>query len=377
MENRLHAQFMLAIPQQTKLELAVIIPTFNEAANVEELLNRLTVALCDTVWEAIFVDDNSTDRTADIVRKFALSTPYIRIIQRIGRRGLSSAVIEGMLATSAPYFAVIDADLQHDERLLPNMLSFARSEGYDLVVASRYMEGGSAEGLNGESRYLSSRLGTRLTALVLTDRLSDPMSGFFLVSRSPFENVVRDLSGLGFKILLDIVSSSPKSLRILELPYKFRERYAGDSKLDSAVLWQFVIMLLDKKFGRIVPAKFILFAMVGTLGLLVHLASLWVCLKLIEVPFVMSQTTATIVAMTSNYLLNNSVTHRDKRRTGVKFFTGLLSFYAVCAIGAVANVGVAEIIYRGNSIWWISGLAGALVGSVWNYALSALVTWKK
>jgi len=357
-------------------ELSVIIPTFNESENVDPLIEKLSAALSGIHWEAIFVDDDSPDGTARLIRERALQDSRIRVIHRIGRKGLSSAVIEGMLAASAPYLAVIDGDLQHDEGLLPQMLQTAKQEGCDLVIGSRYVQGGGV-GDWAEGRRAASRFATRISRFVLPADISDPMSGFFLISRPAFDESARKLSGVGFKILFDIVSAAPRKLAIRELPYEFRQRQAGESKLDASVLLEFAMMMLDRKFGRFVPARFILFSAIGGLGLFVHLTALWMGLNLFDFPFMGAQAFATFVAMTSNYALNNAITFRFQRRTGWRFLTGLLSFYAVCSVGAVANVGIAQVIYSNAAAWWVSGVAGALVGSVWNYAVSSIYTWRK
>lgn len=366
----------LRAPAARGPELSVIIPTFNESENVDPLIEKLSAALSGIHWEAIFVDDDSPDGTARLIRERALQDSRIRVIHRIGRKGLSSAVIEGMLAASAPYLAVIDGDLQHDEGLLPQMLQTAKQEGCDLVIGSRYVQGGGV-GDWAEGRRAASRFATRISRFVLPADISDPMSGFFLISRQAFDESARNLSGVGFKILFDIVSAAPRKLAIRELPYEFRRRQAGESKLDASVLLEFAMMMLDRKFGRFVPARFILFSAIGGLGLFVHLTALWMGLNLFDFPFMGAQAFATFVAMTSNYALNNAITFRFQRRTGWRFLTGLLSFYAVCSVGAVANVGIAQVIYSNAAAWWVSGVAGALVGSVWNYAVSSIYTWRK
>ncbi len=357
-------------------ELAVVIPTFNEKGNVAELVSRLERVLAGLHWEAIFVDDDSPDGTSDLLRELAQLKPHVRCIHRIGRRGLSKAVIEGIQAASAPYIAVMDADLQHDESLLPKMLEKIRSEGLDAVVASRYCAGGSV-GEWDSSRASMSRIATMLSRWVVKTHLTDPMSGFFMMRREAFAKAVRRLSGEGYKILLDVFASSPTPLRFAELPYTFRAREAGESKLDSAVLWEYLILIVDKKFGHIVPARFVLFSLVGLSGVLVHFASLWILYNGLHSGFVAAQTIATFVAMTSNYALNNLLTYRDCRRRGLSFFIGLISFYLVCSVGIIANVGVANFAFQRNYTWWLAGGAGALVGTVWNYAASAIFTWRR
>jgi dolichol-phosphate mannosyltransferase len=357
-------------------ELSVVIPTFNERDNVVPLVERLASALSGIHWEAIFVDDDSTDGTDDHVREIALRNPRIRCILRIGRRGLSSACIEGMLSSSAPYLAVMDADLQHDEALLPKMLQTLKNEDVDIVVGSRYVEGGGVGDWD-KSRVLISRFAERLSRLVVKADLTDPMSGFFMLRREAFRSLVRRLSGLGFKVLLDIFASAPKPLRFRELPYTFRSRHAGESKLDTMVSLEYALLLLDKLIGHIMPVRFFLFASVGGLGLVVHLVILTVAYQSISLEFEISQAVATLVAMTHNFWLNNLITYRDMRLRGLAFVRGLLSFYVICSLGAVANVGVASFLFRLDTTWWFAGVVGALVGAVWNYAVSSVYTWRK
>ncbi len=255
-------------------ELSVVVPTYNEAENVGEIVQRLRDCLVGIAWEVIFVDDDSPDGTFEAVRSLASTDYRVRLLHRIGRRGLSTACIEGMQASTAPYVAVMDADLQHDERLLPEMLRKLRDDDLDMVVGSRNVSGGSM-GDWSTDRELASNFATWLSGLVLRADLKDPMSGFFMVRRDAIDNVVRELSGIGFKILLDIFVTAKRPLRFQELPYTFRNRSAGESKLDNVVAWQYIAMLLDKSVGRYVPVRFIAFAFIGGLGVFVHMAVLW------------------------------------------------------------------------------------------------------
>jgi dolichol-phosphate mannosyltransferase len=269
---------------------------------------------------------------------------------------------------------VMDADLQHDETLLPHMLAALEGSGLDLVIGSRYAEGGSiGDWERGRARL--SHVATRLGRLVLKADVADPMSGFFMLRREFFDQAVRKMSGMGFKILIDLFVSAAAPPRFLELPYQFRQRQHGATKLDSLVGLQYLMLLWEKLFGHIVPVRFVLFGLVGTLGLLVHLLVLR--LGLLALPFAASQALATMVAMIGNFSLNNTLTYRDRRLTGRKFFLGLLSFCLICAIGAVANVGVADFLFAQQQPWWLAGVAGALVSSIWNYCASSALTWHR
>lgn len=349
-------------------------PAFNERDNIPLLVDRLHSVLDGIDWEVIYVDDDSPDGTSASIRELSQRDSRIRCVQRIGRRGLSTAVIEGILASSAPYVAVIDADLQHDETLLPKMLALAKADDLDVVVGSRYTEGGGIGDWT-KGRALISSLATRLARLVVTADLSDPMSGFFLITRPAFEQAVRGLSGQGFKILLDLFASTPTPFRFAEVPYQFRTRIRGESKLDGIVVWEYLMLLVDKSVGRWVPARFVLFGLVGTLGLVLHLATLRVMLMAFAFPA--AQAIATGVAMLSNFSINNALTYRDRRLRGLKFFGGLLTFCAICGVGAIANVRLASLAFEQHYVWWLSGLAGAAASVVWNYAVTSLFTWRK
>lgn len=357
-------------------QLSVIVPTFNERDNVTKLFHKLEATLAGLAWEVIFVDDNSPDGTWDVVRGLAESDTRVRCLRRIGRRGLSGACIEGILASSAPYVAVIDADLQHDETQLPRMLALLQSDAAELVVGSRYVDGGSAESFD-SGRLRISAAATLLAKRLLGIKIADPMSGFFMIRRDRFEQLAPSLSVQGFKILLDIVATARGQLRTVEVPFVFGTRQHGESKLDSMVALDFLGLVLAKLTRDLVSLRFLLFALVGTFGLAVHLGTLDIAFSLFPYSFAEAQTIAAFAAMTSNFLLNNFLTYRDQRLKGLAIVRGLLLFYLVCGVGLLANVGVAFSIYNQQPIWWLAGAAGALMGVVWNYAVSSLFVWRK
>jgi dolichol-phosphate mannosyltransferase len=358
-------------------QLTIVVPTRNEHDNVHPIYDALCRVLHGIGWEVIFVDDDSMDGTAEAVCRLAHSDGRVRCIQRIGRRGLASACVEGILASSAPYVAVMDADLQHDEQLLPHMLEILITEQHvDAVVGSRYVEHGSVATLSRERAFLSG-LATRIARSVLKVPLTDPMSGFFMVRRETFEGSVRRLSSIGFKILLDLVASSPRPLQVKEIPYHFRDRHSGHSKFDALIGWEYLMLLADKAIGHIIPIRFFVFALVGGLGLAVHLAILWFCLNTIQLTFEFGQAAATGIAIIGNFTLNNWLTYHDRRLTGWRFVRGLLSFALICSFGAIANVGIATLLFtQQHTYWWVAGIAGAAMSAVWNYAVSATYTWR-
>jgi dolichol-phosphate mannosyltransferase len=357
-------------------ELSVVTPTFNEAENVALLVDAVAAALPGVRWEIIFVDDNSPDGTSDKVRAIAQRDARVRIVHRYGRRGLSGACIEGIMTSSAPFVAVMDSDMQHDETLLGPMLARLKQGDVDLVIGSRYAEGGST-GEWSKYRLWASHVATRLASrLTRGVPIADPMSGFFMVRREAFATAVPKLSSVGFKILLDLAASTPRPMRVAELPYTFRNRQHGASKLDSLVLWEYFQLLLDKMLGRHVPVRFLSFLMVGSFGVIVHFAVLTLLFAGFGEGFAQAQLIATLVATSNNFFLNNMLTYRDQRLKGRRLFMGWVTFNLVCLTGALANVGVAQWLFAHHNYWAVSALAGIAVTTVWNYAMSSIFTWK-
>lgn len=357
-------------------ELTVVVPTYSERDNIAELVRRLTSVLRGINWEVVFVDDDSPDGTSALAKSIASGDAHVRCIRRVGRRGLSGACIEGILSSSAPVVAVMDADLQHDETLLPKMLRSIQ-EGADLAVASRYITGGSAEeGFAGIRRW-GSGLATRLAQLLTGTEVSDPMSGFFMVRREEIEDHASALAGEGYKLLLDLLWSAGKSLKVTEHSYRFRERRSGESKLDALVAVDYLGLLFSKMLGGVLPVRFLMFCAVGLSGIAVHLLVLGLALSSLHLSFAWSQFTAVMVAMTWNFVINNLLTYRDTRLSGRRFFQGLVMFYLACSIGSIGNVGVASWIYSFHATAWVAGLTGAIIGAVFNYAVSSALIWKR
>jgi dolichol-phosphate mannosyltransferase len=356
------------------LALTVVVPCYNERANIAPMVTALDAALTGIAWEVVFVDDDSPDGTAAEARRLAQTDPRVRCLRRIGRRGLSSAVIEGALSSSAAYVAVIDGDLQHDETRLPPMLQAVR-EGADMAIGSRHVAGGDSAGLSSPLRVKLSETGISWAQKFTHTRITDPMSGFFLTRRELFEQLARRLNGQGFKILLDLVMASPTPLKVAEIPYKFRPRQAGESKLDILVMLQFAGMLLDRLLGGMVPLRFIAFALVGALGVLVNLVVLELA-RGAGLGFSAAQTIGTIAAMAANFQLNNQLTYRANRLKGARAWRGLMLFMLVCGLGAIANIGIANTLYAENGHGLAAGTAGAVVGVVWNYAVSSTLVWR-
>jgi dolichol-phosphate mannosyltransferase len=354
--------------------LSVVVPTFNEQANIAVLIEKVGAALDGVAWQIIVVDDDSPDGTAEAVKAIAARDTRVQCLRRVRRRGLAGAVIEGALASAAPFVGVIDGDLQHDESLLPRMLEVLKTGEADLVIASRYVgDSAPVDALN-PVRRLGSRFANWLGRLVLHQHLSDPVSGFFMIRRERLEAVAPRLTTVGFKVLFDVIASQTEPLRIVELPFVFRERVAGGSKLDRRMVIDYLGLLLNKLTGGLIPTRALMFGLVGASGVAVQLAAVKGFL-LLGLGFSLAQFAGSMVAMTSNYLINNEVTYRDRRKSGWPLLLGYLKFCALCSIGLAANVAVASEVHQILPLWWPASIAGAAFGALWNYVSTAAAVW--
>ena len=339
----------------------MIVPTYNERDNIEVLVERLCVALDGVAWRVIVVDDDSPDGTGAAVKRLAAVDDRVQCLRRVGRRGLSGAVIEGILASASPFVAVIDGDLQHDETRLPLLLAALRS-GADVAVGTRFASAdGLATGLS-RIRLVGSRAATWAAKRVLRVPLSDPVSGFFAVRREIVERVAPRLSQQGFKILFDIVASQPTPPRVAETPYAFAERLSGVSKLDSRVVFDYGALLLAKATRDLLPARAILFVAVAAVGIAGHLVVLAGLLSL-EVRFVVAQSLAAAAVVAAARLFDVAIFGRGTTTRLRRLAGGWFSALA----GGLANVGVADAAHLHGAAWWLAGVAGALMGAMWTY----------
>jgi len=355
------------------VELAVILPTYNERANIVEAIRRTQTVLGNMPHEIIVVDDNSPDGTADVVRQLARQDSRIRLIHRIGRRGLSSAVIEGMMASTAPMLAVMDADMQHDESVLPRMIEKMQREHLDLVVGTRNAHGGSM-GNFARVRVHISQLSAQLSRSVCQCEVSDPMSGFFLVQDDFFRSAAPRLQTGGFKILLDLLASSDRKPRIGEVGYRFRTRMHGQSKLSFYVAIEYLFLIVNKLTGGHLCPRLTLFALTGASGLLVHFAVLAAMYLGVHASFLASQAVAAFAAMSTNFAVNNAL--QQSRLRGRRAWTGYLRFLTLCGLGAIFSVSYANRLHLTHTSWALAALAGIAIGSVWNYAMTQIFTWE-
>lgn len=364
----------VAAPDTMTPDISIVIPTYSERDNVPLVIAQLKAALEGERWEVIFVDDDSPDGTPEVIAACARECSSVRLLHRIGRRGLSSACIEGMMVSQAPIVAVMDGDLQHDASILPEMLHRLRQESLDIVVGSRNTAGGSM-GEFGKGRVLLSRVGQRISHTVCKCRLTDPMSGFFMLRRSFLMEVVRDLRGEGFKILVDLLASARRPVRIAEVGYTFGARRNGESKLDVVTGIEYLFLVANKMIGDVIPVQLTLYLLVGALGVLTHLMLLVSLVDSHKVHFVTAQIVATSLAMMENFFLNNFITFRDRGLHGRQLMPGMLRFVLACSFGAWANVVFARALWQSNVEWMLAGFAGIVMGSVWNLSVSSFVTW--
>ena len=310
------------------------------------------------------MDDNSEDGTWQRVLAVAQEDSRIRCLRRIGRRGLASACIEGMLATSASYLAVMDADQQHDASILPQLFAALASGEATVAVGSRYVSGGGVGNWDA-TRTGMSRLATRLASTSLLTPCQDPMSGYFAVRRDIIDAVADKLTRSGFKILFDILTMPGIPLKVKEIPYVFSSRVHGHTKLSPSVIFDFA-WLLTKKWCRNVPiANFLVFCAVGLTGVLVHYAVLYLLFRTQN--FVFAQTIATYAAMTSNYFLNNIVTFSSYRLSGTNKAKGYVKFCLICSFGAIINIACAHLCFSMGMAWFAAAGIGIAAGSVLNY----------
>ena len=363
-------------------KLSVIIPTYNEVNNIEPIVKLLELSLKSINFEIIFVDDNSPDGTINEIKKLSEVNKKVRYILRFDKSGLSSAVTDGILNAESEICVVMDGDLQHDEKIIPMMFKKIVDGKLDLVVGSRFKRKNDSSSLN-TKRFLFSKFGNMLSNSLLINKLTDPMSGFFMIRRNIFLSIIPRLSQIGFKILLDLIISSEKKLSFQEIEFKFRKRNSGDSKLNYLIFWDYFLMLIDKKFGKLVPVRFISYCLIGLIGVLIHIFSFLILFKVMQLNFFHSYLPAMLITMTSNFFINNALTFRHVQLLKPKdVIRGLFLYYIICSFGAFSNIMIATNIYNSSIFsnldlnWIVATFSGLLVSSVWNYLVSSRMSWR-
>lgn len=358
-------------------KLTVVIPTFNEAGNISIIVEKIEATLLSKDFEVLFVDDNSDDGTIEAIKMLESKKSNVSMLLRVGRRGLAGACIEGILASKSDLIAVMDCDLQHDEKKLSEMLSrFNSNPNLDLIVGSRHFDEGKVTTGLSTIRQIGSRLAIWSTQKSLGIKTKDPMSGFFMVRKLSVMPIINNLQHNGFKILADMIASSKGKWEIQEIDYEFKSRQSGKSKMDFRVVFELLGLILSHLSFGLLSIRFILFGIVGFSGIFVQLLSTFVLYSILDFPFLQSHIASIGIAMTSNFSLNNLLTYKDRSLLGKNYLKGLLSFYLICSAGALANVAIADFIFKNIGLWVLASVTGSLLGAIWNFVFSSIFTWK-
>ncbi len=350
------------------LLISIIVPTYNERENLPVLVERISKALDGKYsYEIIVVDDNSPDRTWEVALELASKGYPVKLLKRPGKLGLGTAVLDGLRKASGKYIVVMDADLQHPPEVLPKLIEKALNEDADIVVASRYMPGGGVEGWS-FIRKIISKTATLIAKIVLPQarKTSDPMSGFFLFKKNVVENV--SLNPLGYKILLEILVKA-KYRKVVDVPYVFRRRLHGESKLGAKEIWRYIKHVLRLSEYR--PLKF---ALVGASGVLVNEGVLFLALTM-GLGKAFAGLLSIEASIISNFILNDIWTFRSRRKGSVLW--RLVKYHLSVALGAIIMYSVyfALAVMIGFNPY-ASMLVGIILGFIANYLLSEIIVWR-
>jgi dolichol-phosphate mannosyltransferase len=359
-----------------RLRLSIVLPTYNERDNVAPIVAELLPLQSRCELEILFVDDDSADGTAERVVELAHRHPPVRLIRRVGRAGLSSAIKEGILDATGDLVVVMDCDGQHEPATVSAAVDVLQRSGADLVIGSRFHAEARIHGLS-QRRERQSSLANAVARFSLPRyrQLTDFMSGFFVLRPAATLPFVRRVDVNGFKFLYELLSISGGQLRVEEVPLRFQPRITGASKLDLAIIWDLGVSILHTLLWRSVPRRAISFALVGSSGVVVQLAASHLLMAL-GMGFDRALPPAVVAAATSNYLINNALTFRFQRQSGLALLRGLLKFLVVASLPVLANVGVASAFYRLVAHdTFAAQLAGIVVVFVWNYAASSRFVW--
>ena len=360
-----------------KSRVSIVLPTYNERGNIEPLLQQLLPLQHTYNLEILVVDDDSADGTAELVRQLAHAEPRLRLIRRVGRSGLASAIKEGLLDATGDLALVMDSDGQHEPASVQRALDTLLAGDLELVVGSRFHSEAEIVGLSGRRQRGSSwaNAAARFSLPRPYSQLSDYMSGFFALRLEPLLPLIRAVDVNGFKFLYELLAVSQGRLRVREVPLSFQPRSYGSSKLDLAIFWDFLISILHSLSLRLLPRRAISFGLVGFSGVAVQLLVTQL-LMLAGFGFEQALPVAVVAAASSNYLINNALTFRFQGLTGLALLRGLVKFLLVASLPVLANVGLATAYYSlvaPNTLW--AQLAGILVVFVWNYAASSRFVW--
>ncbi len=356
--------------------ITVIVPTYNERENVAALVRRVAATLSHYSYEILIIDDNSADGTAELARSLANKYP-IKVIVRRDKRGLASAVVDGIGYASGQVIGVMDADLQHPPEVIPDLVKEIE-EGADIAIASRYAKGGSSAGWS-LTRKIISRGAIIIAHLLLpaTRKVSDPMSGFFMFRKSVVSEA--HLQPTGYKRLLEILMEG-KFQKTGEVPYTFATRDRGASKLNTRQQVDYLrhVFSLMRRTGELI--RFVKFCIVGASGVGVNLGLFWVLTRfagLKENDF-LALAAGIEASILSNFTLNEFFTFRDRRSAGSSFLTRLFKFNLISLVGAGVQAGVYALLNHVLGIYdLVSNLIGIALATLWNYLVNNWWTWKQ
>jgi len=369
------------IRSKDKKDISIILPTYNEAENIEIAINKIYEVLREIDFEIIVVDDDSLDKTWEIVEKLKTSKDKVKLIRRFENKGLSRSIFTGMLEAEGAVILVMDADLQHDEKIIPQLFESIKRDNFEISIGSRDIEGGSYGDLS-RKRKITSFLGRWFAHKLLKVNINDPMSGFFAISRRFFEEVKDQINPSGFKILLELIVRK-RAPRVKEIGYKFKRRLYGDTKLNSVIIVEYFLALIDLRFGWLIPNRFVMFAMVGFTGSLVSFFSFSIA-TFLNLKILLSVYIGTQIGILWSYSLNNIFTFSNFRYRGFSFFKGLILYQIVSVIGIVIQLSLVQSIiktwvFMAESLvtLYFSYFISICIAALVNYYIHTNYTWNK
>jgi len=355
-----------------KKKFSLVIPTFNEAENIRILISRLQQVLQKYEYEIIIVDDDSPDQTWKIVQDYGKHDNRIKCLRRFNKKGLSRAVIDGFGMSTGEFLGVMDADLQHDEKLLPKMLELL--EKNTIVIGSRKVYEGGSDNWNYFRRFISWGA-ILLSRLVVSNKVKDIMSGYFVLRREVFKKVEDQLTGRGFKILLEILTLTEEN-KIREVGYVIKSRRFGESKLSGKIVLEFLVSLAQFKW-RNLDSRMVKFFIVGASGIIVNLGFLAIFKEYLSLSINLSILLAIEVSIISNFILNNFWTFQDCSFFNLKEnLKGFPKFQLFCFLGMIINFLVTKFLSFSGLNLYLSQFIGIVVASFINYKLNYKWTWK-
>tara|TARA_Y100001968_G_scaffold297194_1_gene305953 strand:- start:271 stop:1380 length:1110 start_codon:yes stop_codon:yes gene_type:complete len=358
--------------------ISIVLPSYNEYNNITLIIKKLLKFANLYDIEILVVDDDSNDGTTSLVRDLARDEARIRLIHRIGRAGLSSAIKEGVINAKGDIVAIMDSDGQHEPEDVLEAIRKLISNQLDIVIGSRFQKNSDLQGLS-KARQDGSTLANNIARISLSRKysdLSDYMSGCIVIRRDSCLAFTQRVDVNGFKFLYELLAISNGCLNIQEIPIKFKSRSHGKSKLDISILWDFIISLLHTISGKILPRRAISFALVGLTGVFVQLISTEILIRMLGIDFEAALPYSVVLSASSNYLINNFLTFRSRRLKNMKLITGLLKFLVVASLPVIANVGLATSFYNFiTPSTLLAQIAGIIVVFIWNYAASSRFVW--